>query len=98
MKAENLTPFENSIIELNNGNLQTPKVYTNGKQINYPMYMILVHHFNLKIFASGMTMRGMNLKTLKNYYGLKKRSAKECLIEFEQLMLFYGIDLKTNKN
>lgn len=90
------TQFELAQEQVNSGQLQKPLVSANGKPIDYFGYQLAVHHFNLKIFAGGMTMRGIKFSHIKKYYGLKGKSAKECLPQFEQIMNDYKkkFDLK----
>jgi hypothetical protein len=46
--------------------------------------------------AKGMQCRGVKLKDLKNYYGLKGRSASDCLAQFELLMEGYRLKYQNN--
>ena len=57
-----------------------------SKSISYFSYQLAVHKFNLSIMAKGMQCRGVKLKDLKNYYGLKGRTAADCLPQFLKLM------------
>jgi hypothetical protein len=43
--------------------------------------------------ASGMTCRGIKFSDIKRYYGLKGRSAKDCLPQFEQILADYKAEL-----
>lgn len=80
------TPFEIAQEQAANGTLQTPSVSAGGGQINYFGYQISVHHFNLKIMAAGMKCRGITFTQIKKYYGLKGKSAKDCLPQFEKII------------
>ena len=64
------------------------------KNINYFGYQLATHHFNMKLMAKGMTFRGIKFTDIKKYYGLKGRSAKDCLEQFEKIMN----DYKTTTN
>lgn len=74
--------FEQSVEQAKLGALKTPSVSTANGKIDYFSYQLAVHKFNLGIMASGMTCRGIKFTDIKRYYGLKGRSAKDCLPEF----------------
>lgn len=80
-----MTPFEIAKEQINNGTLKTPSVSSGDKKIDYLGYQLAVHQFNLSIMAKGMQVRGMKLKQIKDYYGLKGRSAKDCLPQFKAI-------------
>lgn len=84
-----MTKFEEAVKAAREGKLHTPSVSVGSKPIGYFGYQLSVHHFNLKIMASGMTFRGIKFTDIKNYYGLKGRSAKDCLPQFEQILADY---------
>jgi hypothetical protein len=84
-----MTPFQQAVLAVEAGKLQTPSVTSEGKQIDYFGYQLAVHHFNLKIMACGMQCRGIKLKDLKEYYGLKGRRVEDCLVQFETLVEQY---------
>lgn len=84
-----MTPFEQAYQQVMNGQLQAPSVNYEGKGIPYFRYQLAVHQFNLKIMASGMACRGVKLKDLKHYYGLKGKTAKDCLVEFNVIFENY---------
>jgi hypothetical protein len=81
-----MTPFEQALEQIKNGNLKTPKVTNGGTEVDYIGYQLSVHKFQLKILSSGMTMRGVKLKSIKDYYGFKGKTAKECLPQMEDLI------------
>lgn len=86
----NNTQFTKAVAAAAEGSLETPKVFVeNGSEVDYFWYQLCVHQYNLRILATGMSMRGVKLKDLKGYYGLKGRTAKDCLFELEQLMAQY---------
>lgn len=99
MKTEQViqTPFEIAQQQVAEGKLQTPKVSMSNKNIDYFGYQISVHKYNLGIMAAGMLCRGIKLKDLKNYYGLKGKSAKDCLIEFNVIVEAYKEKLKVER-
>ena len=84
-----MTPFQQAVLQVEGNQLKTPEVHYEGKQINYFGYQLAVHKFNLSIMSKGMTCRGVKLKDLKNYYGLKGRTAADCLSQFEAIMEAY---------
>lgn len=84
-----MTPFEKAQEDVKNGNLNAPQVSASGKQIDYFGYQLSVHKFNLSLMAKGMTFKGIKFTDIKKYYGLKGRSAKECLPQFLEIMENY---------
>ena len=84
-----MTQFSKAVEAVKNGKVQAPIVNAGGKQIDYIWYQLCSHHFYMKIFAAGMKARNAKLKDYKAYYGLKGRSAKDCLVEFEKIMNDY---------
>ena len=83
------TNFELAQEQVAAGSLKAPSVSYGAKAVDYFGYQLAVHHFNLKIMAKGMTCRGVKLTDLKKYYGLKGRSAKDCLPQFEAIQAEY---------
>ena len=88
-----MTPFELAQKQVAEGLLKTPSVSMgtdNGsKSVDYFGYQLSVHHFNMKLMARGMKFRGIKFTDIKAYYGLKGRSASDCLAQFEQIMNDY---------
>ena len=91
-----MTPFEQAVLQVEAGELKTPTVSTGKGNVDYFGYQLAVHKFNLSIMANGMTCRGVKLKDLKHYYGLKGRSASECLRQFIHLMDQYQVRYQNN--
>lgn len=81
-----MTPFEQAIQDVKDGKLTAPNVSVGAKPIDYFKYQLATHKFNLSLMAKGMTFRGIKFTDLKNYYGLKGRSAKAAYPEFLALM------------
>ena len=81
-----MTPFQQAVLAASEGKLKTPSVSTSGGNINYFGYQLAVHKFNLSLMAKGIGSRGIKLKDLKQYYGLKGRTAADCLPQFIQIM------------
>ena len=84
-----MTQFEQAVNSAREGKLQIPDVFTGDKVIAYFWYQLSVHHFNLKLMAKGMKFRDIKFTDIKNYYGLKGRSAAECLPQFEKILADY---------
>ena len=84
-----LTPFETALLQAAEGKLQTPYVGMGDQQVDYFGYQLAVHKYNLRIMAAGMLCRGVKLKDIKWYYGLKGRTAKDCLEQFETIVNNY---------
>jgi len=87
------TQFEQAVEQARLGNLRTPKVSSAKGEIDYFGYQLAIHKFNLGIMASGMTCRGIKFTDIKNYYGLKGRSAKACLPQFLEIVEAYNQSL-----
>lgn len=88
-----MTNFEKALQQVNEGKLQTPSVSIGDKQIDYFGYQLATHHYNLKLMSKGMQFKGIKLKDLKDYYGLKGRTASDCLPQFEKIMADYKATL-----
>jgi hypothetical protein len=84
-----MTQFEQAQAQVKEGTLKAPSVSMGSSNIDYFGYQLATHHFNLKIMASGMKFNGITFTQIKKYYGLKGRSAKDCLPQFEQIMNDY---------
>jgi hypothetical protein len=91
--TKTLTPFEQAKKDLYEGKIQAPSVSMGNRQIPYFRYQLNVHKFNLKIMSSGMTCRGVKLRDLKNYYGLKGKTAADCLPQLEKIIADYEQEL-----
>ena len=89
-----MTPFQQAVLAASEGKLKTPSVSTSEGNINYFGYQLAVHKFNLSLMAKGIGSRGIKLKDLKQYYGLKGRTAADCLPQFIQIMDEYTKALK----
>ena len=83
------TNFELAQEQVAAGSLKAPSVSYGAKAVDYFGYQLAVHHFNLKLMAKGMTFRGIKFSGIKKYYGLKGRSAKDCLPQFEAIQAEY---------
>lgn len=87
-----MTQFEQALQQAKAGQLQTPTVGTSQGNVDYFGYQLAVHKFNLSLMAKGIGCRGVKLKDLKAYYGLKGRTAGDCLPQFEMLMEGYRVE------
>jgi hypothetical protein len=91
-----MTQFQQSMLATENGTMQVPTVHTEGgNTIPFAGYQLATHVYALKIMALGMKMRGVTFTQIKKYYGLKGRTAKECIPQLEEIMNFYK---ERNKN
>ncbi len=88
-----MTPFQQAVQQVKEGKLQTPNVSMGAKSLDYFGYQLSVHKFNLSLMAKGMGFRNVKFTDLKKYYGLKGRSAKDCLEQFEQIITDYKASL-----
>lgn len=84
-----MTPFEQAQEQVKNGTLNTPSVSHGGSDIDYFGYQLATHRFNLKLMAKGMKFGGIKFTDIKKYYGLKGKSAKDCLEQFEKIFADY---------
>jgi hypothetical protein len=81
-----MTPFQQAVMQAQAGTLKTPTVSTSEGTINYFGYQLAVHKYYLSLMSKGIQNRQVKLRDLKNYYGLKGRTASDCLPQFIQLM------------
>ena len=94
-----MTKFEQTIAQIRRGEIKAPKVYTNDGEIDYMFYQINVHQLNLKLMASGLKVRNFRLKDIRDYYGIKGRTAKELTAALHRLQQTYlSTKLFTNQN
>ena len=92
-----MTQFQQSMLATENGTMQVPTVHTEGgSTIPFAGYQLATHVYSLKIMALGMKMRGVTFTQIKKYYGLKGRTAKECIPQLEEIMNFYKERSKNN--
>lgn len=84
-----MTLFEQAIQQAKAGELRTPTVSTSNGNVDYFWYQLSVHHYNLKLMSKGIMSRGVKLKDLKAYYGLKGRTANDCLSQYVEIIERY---------
>jgi hypothetical protein len=88
-----MSKFEEAIASAKAGTLNTPSVSYGGNDVDYFWYQLSVHHFNLKLMAKRITFRNVKLSDIKKYYGLKGRTAQDCLAQFESIIAFYRLKM-----
>jgi len=81
-----MTPFEQAMQQAAAGQLQVPIVSTATGDVSYFGYQLAVHKMNLSLMAAGMKCNGITFTQIKKYYGLKGRTAKECLPQLKQMV------------
>jgi hypothetical protein len=91
-----MTQFQQTMLAVENGTMQVPTVSTSTGTIPFAGYQLATHVYALKIMALGMKMRGVTFTQIKKYYGLKGRTAKECIPQLEEIMNFYKQRSKNN--
>ena len=84
-----MTHFEKAVQEYKAGKLKTPNVMMEGKQLDPFKFQLANHRFAFRILMSGMKMKNVRLKDLKEYYGLKGRTAKDCFPQFDAIYASY---------
>jgi hypothetical protein len=84
-----MTKFEMAVNQAEMGKISTPTVSYGSKQVDYFHYQLSVHHYNLRLMAIGIRFRGIKLAEMKDYYGLKGRSAADVLPQFEKIIETY---------
>jgi hypothetical protein len=70
--------------------MQVPTVSTSEGSIPFAGYQLAVHVYALRIMALGMKMRGVTFTQIKKYYGLRGKSAKECVPELQKIQKIYS--------
>jgi len=80
-----MTPFETVLAQAGAGEISTPLVFQGDYYIDYFGYQLATSLFNLSLLSKGMTRKGLRLKDLKDYYGLKGRTAIDCLPQLQAI-------------
>ena len=91
-----MTQFQQSMLATEEGQQQVPTVVFEGQTIPFHGYQLATHIYALKIMALGMKMRGVTFTQIKKYYGLKGRTAKECLPQLQQMQEMYRTNSQNN--
>jgi len=89
----NMTPFEQRQKDVLDGKETVPSVGMGNKQIDFFGYQLAVHKMNMSMMAIGMKCKGITFTQIKKYYGLKGRTAKDCLPEIKQMVEDYKAKL-----
>jgi len=92
-----MTPFQQATFQQAMKNVIeekqiAPSVTYGNSNIPYFAYQFSVMVFHLSNMAAGMTTRQVTFTQIKKYYGLKGRSAKECLPQLKELYEQYKQD------
>ena len=94
-----MTPFETVLVKLEIGIVKAPIVSFEGKNVNPVIYQLASTKFQLSIASKGMIPhRGWRLKDTKNFYGLKGRTAEDCLKDFMENIFNVYMDKNPNDN
>lgn len=84
-----MTPFLTAVQSVKNNETKAPVVSTSAGNVDYFAFQLATHHFNLKLMARGLKFSNIKFTELKKYYGLKGRTAADCLEQFEQIVNEY---------
>ena len=96
-EANQLTPFEAAIKAHYDGNMKVPSVTMEGRDIPFFKYQLAVVKYQRGSMSAGVLVRGVKLKDIKLYYGLKGRTAKDVKVGFMEIYNHYLPELKTEK-
>lgn len=88
-----MSKFEEAIASAKAGTLKTPSVSYGGNDVDYFWYQLSVHKCCLSLMTIGMKVRGVKLKDIKDYYGLRGSSAAAVKVQFDALMEGYKLSL-----
>jgi hypothetical protein len=91
-----MTQFQQSMLAAEEGQQQVPTVVFEGQTIPFHGYQLAAHVYALKIMGLGMKMRGITFTQIKKYYGLRGRSAKECLPQLQMIQEGYRLRAQNN--
>jgi hypothetical protein len=78
------------------GSQRVPKVIYEGREIPFAGYQLATHIYALKIMALGMKMRGVTFSQIKKFYGLKGKTAKDCISQLQQMQEMYRTNSQNN--
>jgi hypothetical protein len=93
------TPFELAKKEVYAGNLKAPSVSAGTErgiiQVPYFRYQLACHKMAISLLTKGikLTRNAPPLKHYKEYYGLKGKTATDCLVEFQKIFDDYEKEL-----
>ena len=89
-----LTTFQTARQQVAEGKITPPTVGYGEQQIDYFGFQLASHKYWLSVLAIGIK-GNMSLKELKAYYGLKGKTAKDCLVEFKELQEKYKAEFNS---
>lgn len=92
-----MTPFEKLVEQYDSGEIQVPSVSMSSGQVPYFIYQLGVHKFNLSLMSVGMKCRGIKFTDIKKHYGLKGRSAKDCMDQMLEIQTNFINKYKNEK-
>jgi|688.fasta_scaffold03477_70 hypothetical protein len=94
-KAIAKTQFEIAQEQVKLGKLKTPSVSTSEGNIDYFGYQLAVHKYQVSLMSKGIKpTRNWSMKPIKEYYGLKGRTAEDCLPQLLSIIDAYTNELK----
>lgn len=82
------TKFERAIDSARRG-VVTPMTYDGKRRVDYFEFQLMEHKRILTLMAGGLFQRGVKFTDIRSYYGLKGRSAKDCLPQLEAIHKAY---------
>jgi hypothetical protein len=88
-----MTQFENDVQLNRDGKKPIPVVLYGQHELDYFMYVLLTHRFLLQLRTKGIKDKSKStlLKDIRQYYGLQSRSAKNMLIELQDIISQYQL-------
>jgi hypothetical protein len=86
-----MTPFEQAHQDWVDGKIMVPSVYMGDNEVAYFLYQIHVHKYHLKLMSVGLKTN-VRLKDIKEYYGLKGRTAKDVYQSLIELLKSYNLN------
>ena len=92
-----MTLFEKAVFDAKNGDVTTPIVSQGDRNIDFFGYQLAVCKGQLQLMSIGMKFRNVKLKNIKAYYGLKGKTAKDCLPELEVIAYNYLTNLRKER-
>lgn len=94
-----MTPFEEVLAKLELGTITAPSVNFDGKDINPVRYQLIGTKFQLGLASKNIIPhRGWKLKNIKAYYGLKGKTASDCLEDFMTRIFNVFMNAKPEEN
>ena len=86
-----MTKFEEAVQAVREKKINAPVVsMSGGGTVDYFQYQLATHKFYLSMMAKKISNRHIKLKDLKEYYGLKGKTAKDCLPQLLEIIDNYN--------